>query len=283
MRPQIIAAIVLTWLPLGAAASAPGRVGRGTCAGCHDDVAAGFAQGPHGRVMAGRGADVLEESCEACHGPGQAHAAEPTATNIQTLKGGAAEASAGCVACHPGQEAGLAQRTPRHAAAKVACLECHASGHAAPAAEPLLARPRLETCSPCHASQVAQLSLPSAHRDGARRVECMSCHSVHGGLTAAGRVEPFGQAACERCHVEKAGPFVFTHPPMALDGCITCHQPHGTPNPKLLKRSDVTQLCLECHSDTPRFHNLAVPRYRDCQGCHAAIHGSQRDPNLFQE
>jgi DmsE family decaheme c-type cytochrome len=282
MRTLTLAAAVLIALP--AAAETPaGTVGRAACVACHEDAAATFAAGPHGARMAARGAEVLDASCESCHGAGEAHANDPSAANILSGRSTPAALSAGCLTCHAAKGAALRMRTPLHAAAKVACLECHATGHATPAAEPLLSRPRLDTCSPCHASEVAQFSLPSAHREGARRVECMSCHDVHGDTTATGRTEAFSVSPCERCHVEKAGPFVFPHPPMAVDGCASCHRPHGSPNPKLLKRSDVTQLCLECHSDTPRFHNLGVPKYRECQTCHAAVHGSQRDPNLFQE
>jgi predicted CXXCH cytochrome family protein len=70
---------------------------------------------------------------------------------------------------------------------------------------------------------------------------------------------------------------------MEVDGCVTCHRPHGSPYPKLLTRADVSQICLECHADTPSFHDLSQPKYRNCQTCHAAIHGSQRDRALFKE
>ena len=42
-------------------------------------------------------------------------------------------------------------------------------------------------------------------------------------------------------------------------------------------------LCLECHSDVPSFHDVSRPRYQNCQNCHAAVHGSNRDPRLFEE
>jgi len=76
---------------------------------------------------------------------------------------------------------------------------------------------------------------------------------------------------------------VYPHPPMAVNGCIACHTPHGSPNPFQLNRASVSQLCLECHTNTPTFHDLSKPAYRACVSCHAAVHGSQRDRNLFQE
>jgi len=33
----------------------------------------------------------------------------------------------------------------------------------------------------------------------------------------------------------------------------------------------------------PSFHDVSRPRYQSCQNCHAAVHGSNRDPRLFEE
>ena len=55
-------------------------------------------------------------------------------------------------------------------------------------------------------------------------------------------------------------------------------------NPKMLTWARVDQLCLSCHSQTggpktpgrqpPSFHDISLPRYRNCTTCHVAIHGS---------
>jgi DmsE family decaheme c-type cytochrome len=147
----------------------------------------------------------------------------------------------------------------------------------------MLARARGALCTGCHGSQTAQFALPYAHRNGKEPFECMSCHTVHGGTTVRGRVVEDGQQPCVACHTEKAGPQVYPHPPMAVNGCIACHTPHGSPNAFLLNRASTSQLCLECHTNTPTFHDLSKPAYRACVNCHAAVHGSQRDPKLFQE
>ena len=39
---------------------------------------------------------------------------------------------------------------------------------------------------------------------------------------------------CYACHMEKRGPFVHTHEPVAED-CSNCHNPHGTTAENLLK------------------------------------------------
>jgi DmsE family decaheme c-type cytochrome len=292
MRKILLAALSCALATPVAAGLPPGWVGKDTCATCHEDVVKIFVAGPHGRAMAERGrtidhtvlkGELLDRSCESCHGPGQVHANDPSKANISGLHGSAREASRGCPACHPAQDAGLATRSHGHIRAAVACLDCHVTGHAAPLGEPLLARTRGEICNRCHASQAAQFQLPYAHREGRTPFECMNCHSVHGGTTVKGRIEEYGRSRCVTCHTEKAGPFVYPHPPREVSGCLACHQPHGSPNPMLLTRANGTQLCLECHSDTPSFHDLTKPQYRSCVACHAAVQGSQRDSKLFNE
>jgi DmsE family decaheme c-type cytochrome len=292
MRKSLLAAIALLAAAPLFAGLPKGWVGRDTCATCHEDVAKAFVAGPHGRAMADRApknllkleGSTLDRSCESCHGPGEAHANDPSTKNIRSLKGAStADASSGCASCHAAQKGGLAIRTHGHERAGIACLDCHVSGHAAPAAEPMLARARGSLCTGCHGSETAQFALPYAHRDGKAPFECTSCHTVHGGTTVRGRVEEDGQQHCVACHTEKAGPLVYPHPPQAVNGCIACHAPHGSPNPFLLNRASTSQLCLECHTNTPTFHDLSKPAYRACVSCHAAVHGSQRDPKLFQE
>jgi hypothetical protein len=58
----------------------------------------------------------------------------------------------------------------------------------------------------------------------------------------------------------------------------------------MLARSNVAQLCLECHSNlattgapnTPSFHNVTTARFQNCTTCHAKIHGSNTSPVFFR-
>jgi len=129
---------------------------------------------------------------------------------------------------------------------------------------------------------------------------CSSCHEPHGRpgkstrslmMTNHLRATQSGEVPCTSCHAEKRGPFVFQHGAFSVGECTTCHETHGSTNPKMLRRAEVFQLCIECHSPTgsgtvgsqpPSFHNLNSPRYRNCTSCHVAIHGSNRDPQLFK-
>jgi DmsE family decaheme c-type cytochrome len=99
---------------------------------------------------------------------------------------------------------------------------------------------------------------------------------------ALGNEEP-----CMKCHSDKRGPFAFEHPAVRVDGCESCHMPHGSTNARLLRRPVVFTLCLECHNGAGNFgrqgdgirlqsasHNMADPRFRNCTACHVRIHGS---------
>jgi predicted CXXCH cytochrome family protein len=90
----------------------------------------------------------------------------------------------------------------------------------------------------------------------------------------------------------EGGPFLYEHAPTSSfateggDGCIACHQPHGSSNERLLVRPD-NLLCKQCHS-TPALHftqHGGIGTMFDCMECHNSVHGSndnQRflDPNL---
>ena len=102
-----------------------------------------------------------------------------------------------------------------------------------------------------------------------------------------------GELPCLSCHAETcAGPFVFQHVTGSGGDCLSCHQPHGSNNPNMLQWARVDQLCLSCHSQTggpktygsqpPSFHDLTLPRYRNCTTCHVAVHGSNLSPQLLK-
>jgi len=254
---------------------AAGFVGATTCATCHEDAAKAFKAGIHSAAMAARSGDMLDKACEACHGPGAAHADGPAKTNITRRPKPEA-----CLSCHPKSEALMARSLPAHARNGILCLDCHVPGHAPAPARPLLAAEPSVLCAKCHGDVAAAFKLPYSHRKGDKPFECTVCHTVHG-ENRTGRLLEYGKSgACSECHLDKAGPFVYPHPPRAVNGCADCHRPHGSPNPKMLTRFRVFDLCLECHTDLPGFHDVSKPRYQACQTCHIAVHGSNHDPNL---
>ena len=98
-----------------------------------------------------------------------------------------------------------------------------------------------------------------------------------------------------RCHADKRGPFVFEHASVRVEGCGTCHAPHGSMNDRLLKRPVVSTICLECHNGAgtfgrsqtgvplqANFHNMLDPKFARCTLCHVRIHGSNSDPAFLR-
>jgi DmsE family decaheme c-type cytochrome len=263
------------------------------CSDCHADQAKAFAANVHARGQVKKG-EVPNALCTTCHGDGTAHI-EGGGDKEKIYKPvGMAGANKTCLSCHDVSTDRISRHAGMHAnSAAVNCLTCHSIHSSEPRSPHLLARKQLALCDTCHMTQVASFrTKPYAHRLGRGGMECSSCHEPHGrpGRESL-RVTATGELPCLSCHSDKAGPFVFQHGALAVGDCLTCHEAHGSSNPKRLKRATVAQLCIECHSPTgggtlgsqpPSFHNLTSPRYQNCTTCHVAIHGSNRDPQLLK-
>ncbi len=283
MRSKVLvplaAIAVIAGLGPGGSARAGDPPDAATCAVCHEEVAAAFPATDHGRAMAAASRGDLERSCAVCHEPSPEHLEDPSSDNVRRLPGPAA-----CLACHEGRRAGLLLTTPAHARNGVECLDCHAGGAPSAGDPHVLAVPDPERCAGCHRGESSLLHLPSAHREsGQRPFSCLACHEIHG-AGVGGRLDVMGAGgACLECHREKAVPYIYPHPSVEVDGCLACHEPHGSMNPRLLTRRRVADLCLECHAGISAFHDLTQARYRACQTCHTAVHGSNHDPRLLRE
>ena len=133
-------------------------------------------------------------------------------------------------------------------------------------------------------------SKPFHHKVDEGLMNCSDCHNPHGTFLKKGlKSSTFQDAVCVKCHTETAGPFVFEHPPVKTEGCVSCHSPHGSQNARLLTKSNVKTLCLQCHTindnltapEIPSFHNQAV-QYQACTICHTQVHGSNASAVFFK-
>ena len=279
--------------------AAGGFVGSNACKVCHADVWFNFYKNAHFKSIASGKLPPDRTGCEGCHGPAQAHVAAgggkntiPHAFSLMTPK----QVLDTCLRCHATDFNRANIRRSEHTLNDVACTSCH-SIHHSPTPRYLLAKPQRELCYSCHANIRAQFDMPSKHRVNEGFMECSDCHNPHGAFAATwgmGQTRMVEQSlgnedACLKCHVDKRGPFVYEHPSVAVEGCETCHSPHGSMNAKLLRRPVVFTLCLECHNGMgsgtrnqgvdiqSARHNLLDPKFQQCTTCHVRIHGSNAD------
>ena len=133
-------------------------------------------------------------------------------------------------------------------------------------------------CTSCHASAAVDFTLRSHHPIEQTSFSCTTCHNPHKRSVNHADLIRETNGLCESCHIDYAGPFAFDHAPvhdtLVGDGCITCHNPHGSSHDHLLK-IDNRGLCLQCHveQDTigpePHFAGTCW-----ASGCHQQVHGS---------
>ena len=281
--------------PTPAAAAAGAASGLPKCGDCHTAEVAAFSTNPHARWTHKEKKPAPEEFCANCHGDGTKHMeAGGDASLIQGFHG--LSGAENCLSCHDKDKAGWHQSltTGFHSnSAAVNCLTCHSIHKSDPKSAHLVAKPVGALCRTCHSTISASFdNKPYRHRLDRGGMTCADCHDPHASRDAPVRLTREGELPCLSCHAEKRGPFVFDHVTGSAGNCLSCHEPHGSNNPKMLTWARVDQLCLSCHSKTggprtpgeqpPAFHDISLPRYRNCTTCHVAIHGSNQSEFFFK-
>jgi DmsE family decaheme c-type cytochrome len=281
-------------------ANAAGYLGSNVCRTCHADVFLNFYKNPHFKSIASGKEPPERTGCEGCHGPGKAHVEArggkttiPHAFSLMSPKAIVED----CLGCHARDFNRANIRRSEHTMHDVACTSCHSIHHST-TPKYLLAKKQHEMCYTCHSTIRAQFDMPSKHRVNEGFMECSDCHNPHGSFAPTWRMGQrprmveqavTNEIACLKCHADKRGPFVFEHAPARVEGCETCHNPHGSMNARLLKRPVVFTVCLECHNGSgsgvrgegvplqSNRHNLLDPKFQRCTTCHVRIHGSNAD------
>lgn len=289
-----------------AKATPDGYVGGSVCRACHPDVWQSFFRNPHYKSVASGKETPAKTGCEGCHGPGKQHVeargGKPTIPFAFSLLG-PNQVLDRCLTCHGKDFTRADVRRSSHTQAEIVCNHCH-SIHKPSTPKFLLARQQTALCYQCHANVRAQFSMPSRHRVNEGFMNCTDCHNPHGTPAPTWRMglRPrmvtqalANEEPCLKCHTDKRGPFAFEHAAVRVDGCETCHYPHGSPNPKLFRRATTFAVCLECHNGSGEFgrqadgipahspsHDMRNPRYQNCTTCHVRIHGSNADRQFLR-
>jgi DmsE family decaheme c-type cytochrome len=227
--------------PGTAAPPGEGYVGAETCKGCHEEAFNRFATTKMGKLFLRHPRNTLEQlGCENCHGPGKAHADQ----------GGGKGKDAKIITFAKDDP------TPVETRNKL-CLDCHTKG--------------------------ARLFWAGSAHEG-RDVSCTSCHRVmedhspRAVLAKATEIETCGQ-----CHIQKrAQQMRSSHMPLREGkmSCSSCHNPHGTTTPALLKEMQVNDTCYSCHAEKRGpFLWEHAPVIESCMNCHDP-HGSNHEKML---
>jgi predicted CXXCH cytochrome family protein len=286
--------------PAAAKAVQPANyVGSDTCATCHDEVSKKFAANPHTKMALMHGSSGI--TCENCHGPGADHVAGggDVSKIFDPAKASAKDVDAKCLGCHAGAHPNF-ERSP-HAKAGLGCISCHSihgsdtkspleaaelhlmgttsDVHSGEAKDELLKAPQPTLCYQCHNSERAQFNMPVHHRVNEGLVQCSDCHDVHGSFAANNLKSTADQnMVCTKCHADVRGPFVYEHAPVKAEGCMACHTPHGSQNPRMLNLASINNLCNQCHSRVANatIHGMGAgsDELAPCTSCHTYIHGS---------
>lgn len=209
-----------------------------------------------------------------------------------------------CLDCHK-KEAAIFQQTtmgrvftrhPRSDSEKLGCEGCHgpAKEHAESGGEkrgqlvsytkkdPTPVAQRNALCLRCHEKTARTLWKGSTHES--RNVACTDCHSTMHAYSERGALaKPTVMQTCGNCHKQKVAQLTrFSHMPI-VDGkleCSSCHNPHGSPNEKLLVASSVNETCFSCHAEKrgPFLYEHA-PVVENCANCHEP-HGTNKEKLL---
>ena len=210
-----------------------------------------------------------EDTCKGCHQPYfDTYAASRHGTKADP---NAPASRGGCFICHGAGALDHAQKGGGKGVGGVLALGSKA----------MSADAKNGVCLGCHQGGKRLHWSTGTHAN--RDVSCMSCHQVH---TAHDRTrDKLTQSeTCFTCHKEQRVQIVrpSRHPIReGLIACSDCHNPHGSPGPRMMVRDTVNDTCYTCHMEKRGpFVRTHQPVQEDCSICHNP-HGTIA-PNLLK-
>jgi predicted CXXCH cytochrome family protein len=212
------------------------------CGSCHIDYQTRWASTKHAKAWADLTANTAATGvCQACHTVSNlGNAITDTAVAYRSTKD-ARYHDVQCESCHgPGLTHASAPSSSNHPLASISadtnatngCGECHSGTH-----EPFVNEWKLTNAKGLSHSIVQSGTATNAD------LTCRGCHTAQGALNAFGVTENY---------VEKVATTGITAANALPLVCATCHDPHGSSNPKQLRfsigaASIDDNLCIKCH------------------------------------
>jgi len=188
-------------------------------------------------------------------------------------------------------------KQPRNSREALGCETCHGPGkeHADAGGgkgkggmvtfaknDPTPVEKRNETCLSCHTKGNRVFWKGSSHE--ARDVACTNCHKImENHSSRASLAKETVIETCGTCHLQKrAMTMRSSHMPLREGKmtCTSCHNPHGTVTPALLKENSLNATCYSCHAEKRGpFLWPHAPVVESCANCHDP-HGSNHEKML---
>jgi len=216
--------------------------------------------------------------CTKCHDESET---KPIFSIYQTPHGVVGdERSPGCQSCHGESKQHLAGSAGGEGSKRPPPDVVQGKTHTTSGYEPSDAPTQSAKCLTCHQSGLRTHWTGSQHQ--VNDLACSSCHQVHVAKDPV-LVKAEQEMVCFTCHKEQRAQVkqISTHPlDVGKMACSDCHNPHGSPAPKMLAKNTVNETCFTCHAEKRGpFLWEHQPATEDCTYCHTP-HGSNITPLL---
>ena len=235
-----------------AAPPASAYIGPEVCIKCHGELARAWLEVSHSQALMATDRPPELTGCEACHGPGRAHAT----TNRKAMPSWdsltRAQRNGTCLKdeCHPSVTAANWEGGP-HDRMRMECTTCHEVHKVVPQSQ-LLKQPEDTMCYGCHGN-VKLLIENGQHHVVTGFLKCGTCHDPHAKTVDQHLLKIAPPQLCRTCH----GP-----------GGIkpASHKQPGWPgNHGQIAKPDVSK-CTQCHDEQTfcdACHGLRMPHPSD--------------------
>jgi DmsE family decaheme c-type cytochrome len=265
------------------------------CLDCHEDYDQTLASSPHQLSPDRLDGPDAPITCIDCHPGDPAHYEDDPEEHplLNPADAGVPDAAYVCSSCHLNSHQQNMVEGNVHAEFDVNCSSCH-KVHDSSLKPGLKRDEEPDLCYTCHRNVEGQFAQPYRHPVSDGIVECSECHLTLDRMSTELSMNGSNEA-CYDCHPGYQGPFPFEHQ-ATVDysteegGCLTCHDPHGSSQPRMLRQPYEPphfQLCTQCHG-VPPLHQFNQQHGNEwagvsCNECHSDIHGSYSSSKFLSE